>query len=128
MSLLWMTIEPRETETRLQLSEAARGLCLRARLPVCPHHGRGLAMMLEAIVAWYGRPLTAVLDAAAQDVARHPERWARLLGDLDGEAIRVEWVAPLRRKRCMNRTWPGAVGAGTMHGCAGSTPESSELI
>jgi hypothetical protein len=64
-------------------------------------------MMLEAIVAWYGRPLTAVLDAAAQDVARHPERWARLFGDLDGEAIRVEWVAPLRpafkRDRFMGR-------------------------
>lgn len=96
MSLLWMTIEPRETETRLQLSEAGGGLRLRARLPVCPHHPRALGQLLEALVGWYGRPLTAVLDADAQDVARHPERWARLLGDLDGEAIRVEWVRPLR--------------------------------
>jgi hypothetical protein len=96
MSLLWMTIEPRETETRLQLSEGGGGLCLRARLPVYPHHARALARLLEALVDWYGRPLTAVLDADAQDVARHPERWARLLGDLDDESIRVEWVHPVR--------------------------------
>lgn len=96
MSLLWMTIEPLQTETRLQLSEGGAGLCLRARLPVCPHHGRALAQLLQALVAWYGRPLTAVLDADAQDVARHPERWAQLLGDLDAETIRVEWVHPVR--------------------------------
>jgi hypothetical protein len=96
MSFLWMTIEPRETETRLQMSVGGGGLCLRARLPVCPHHPRALAQLLESLVSWYGRPLTAVLDADAQDVARHPERWARLLGDLDGEAIRVEWVHPVR--------------------------------
>lgn len=97
MSLLWMTIEPRETETRLQLSEGGGGLSLRARLPVCPRHPRALAQLLaEALVGWYGRPLTAVVDADAQDVARHPERWARLLGDLDGEAIRVEWAHPVR--------------------------------
>jgi hypothetical protein len=105
MSLLWMTIEPRKTETRLQLSEGGGGLCLRARLPVCPHHERALAQLLEAVVAWYGRPLTAVLDAGAQDVAHHPERWARLLGDLEGETIRVEWVHPIhpafRRDRFM---------------------------
>ena len=63
------------------------------------------AQFLEALVGWYGRPLTAVLDADGQDVARHPERWARLLGDLDGEAIRVEWVHPVcpafRRDRFM---------------------------
>jgi len=105
MSLLWMAIEPREAETRLQLSEGGGGLCLRARLPVLPHHPRALAGLLEALVSWYGRPLTAVLDADAQDVARHPERWARLLGDLDGEAVRVEWVHPVhpafRRDRFM---------------------------
>jgi len=39
----------------------------------------------EALVAWHGRPLTGVLDADAQDVARHPERSAQLLGDLDDE-------------------------------------------
>ena len=107
MSLLWMTIEPRETETRLQLSVGGGGLCLRARLPVYPHHPRALAQLLEALVAWYGRPLTAVLDADAQDVAQHPERWARLLGDLDGERIRVEWVSvprlAFRRDRFLGR-------------------------
>lgn len=106
MSLLWMTIEPRQTETRLQLSAGTAGLCLRARLPVCPQHSRALAQLLQALVAWYGRPLTAVLDADAQDVAAHPERWALLLGDLDAETIRVDWVhfarAALRRDRFMD--------------------------
>ena len=106
MSLLWMTIEPRQTETRLQLSAGAAGLCLRARLPVCPQHSRALAQLLQALVAWYGRPLTAVLDADAQDVAAHPERWALLLGDLDAETIRVDWVhftrAAFRRDRFMD--------------------------
>jgi hypothetical protein len=105
MSLLWMTIEPRETETRLQLSMGGRGLCLRARLPVCPHRSWALARLLEALSAFYGQPLTAVLDADAKDVVKHPERWAKLLGELDGEAIRVEWVHPLhpafRRDRYM---------------------------
>jgi len=37
-----------------------------------PHHPRGLGQFLEALVAWYGRPLTAVLDADVRDVARTP--------------------------------------------------------
>jgi hypothetical protein len=35
MSLLSMTIEPRETETPLQLLEGRQRLCLRAPPPVC---------------------------------------------------------------------------------------------
>jgi len=97
MSILWMSIEPHETETRLELSEGLRGQALRARLPVVPHRPWALGRLLEALADWYGRPLTAVLDADALDVARHPERWARLLGDLDGERIRVEWVSVPRR-------------------------------
>jgi hypothetical protein len=109
MSLLWMTIEPRETETFLQLSEGKLGLCLRARLPLCPRQPRALAQLLEAIVAWYGRSLTAVLDADAQDVEQHPERWAQLLGDLDKESIRVEWARPLRLAFRRDR-YMGALG------------------
>lgn len=107
MSWLWMSIEPGEQETRLELSEARRGLVLRARLPQMPRQERALAQLLEALSAWYGRSLTAVLDADAQDVAQHPERWGRLLGDLDGERIRVEWVSvprlAFRRDRFLGR-------------------------
>lgn len=42
-------------------------------------------------MAWYGRPLVAVLDADAQDVRQHSERWARLLGELDERHIEVRW-------------------------------------
>ena len=51
-------------------------------------------MFLEAIVAWHGLPLCAVLDADAEDVSRHPERWALALGDLASPQIEVEWVSP----------------------------------
>jgi hypothetical protein len=112
MSSLWMSIEPGETETRLELSEAQRGAVLRARFPQMPRQDRALAHFLEAIAGWYGASLTAVLDADAQDVDHHPERWARLLGDLDGERIRVEWVSvprlAFRRDRFLAR-----IGGGT---------------
>jgi hypothetical protein len=32
-----------------------------------------------------------VLDADAEDVRRHPERWSLLLGDAPERAVRVEW-------------------------------------
>ena len=51
-------------------------------------------MLLEALVAWYGLPLCAVLDADAEDVQRHPDRWSRILGDLQSPQIEVEWVSP----------------------------------
>ena len=107
MSTLWMSIEPGETETRLELSEAGRGAVMRARLPQIPRQERALARLLEALAAWHGTSLTAVLDADAQDVAQHSDRWARLLGDLDGERIRVEWVSvprvAFRRDRFLAR-------------------------
>ena len=97
MSFLWMTIEPRETETRLQLSVGGGGLCLRARLPVCPHHPRALAQLLEALVGWYGRPLTACARCGRPGPSpATPSDGPRLLGDLDADAIRVEWVHPVR--------------------------------
>jgi hypothetical protein len=93
MSPLWMSIEPRIAETRLMLTQAPTGTALRARLPVVPCQPCGLTLVLRGLAAWYGQPLCAVLDADAEDVGRHPERWARLVGELDGEQVRVEWVA-----------------------------------
>lgn len=90
---LWMSIEPQSEETRLALQVPGRGPALRARLPLIPAQPRALQTLLEAIVAWYGRPLCAALDADAADVRRHGDRWARLLGDLDGAQISVEWTA-----------------------------------
>lgn len=88
---LWLTIEPHPDEVLLSLHEPGRGSILRARLPVCPQQPRALATLLESLVAWYGRPLVAVLDADAQDVRQHGERWARLLGELDERHIEVQW-------------------------------------
>ena len=70
---------------------------------------KALALLLEALVAWYNLPLTAVLDADAEDVAHHPERWARLVGELDGEQVRLEWVAHSRPQTERDR-FLGALG------------------
>jgi hypothetical protein len=41
-----------------------------------------------------------VLDADASDVSCQPERWARLLGEVDGQRIQVRWSArPARPPR-----------------------------
>jgi hypothetical protein len=102
MSLLWMTIEPGHDETRLMLTEGGVGPVLRARLPPVPHQPRALAALLHAISSWYGRPLTAVVAADAAESGLHPERWAQLLGEIDGEQVQVEWVVqpgPAERDR-----------------------------
>lgn len=92
MSLLWMSIEPDHEETRLMLTEGRVGAALRARLPPVPRQPRALAQLLEALSAWYGMPLSAVIDAGAEGALHHPERWAQLLGEIDGEQVRVEWI------------------------------------
>ncbi len=94
MSYLFLAIEPLPKETRLLLSVPLKGTALKARLPETPEDDRALALLLEAIVAWYGLPLCAVLDANAEDVQRHPGRWSRMLGDLSSPQIEVEWVSP----------------------------------
>jgi hypothetical protein len=81
------------------LSEPSAGTALKARLPPEPADGRALIMLLEAVSLWYGLPLHAVLDADAEDVRRHPERWALLLGDAPERAVRVEWVAVPRPRK-----------------------------
>jgi hypothetical protein len=87
-----MSIDPDHDETRLMLTEARVGAALRARLPPVPRQPRALAQLLEAVSAWYGMPLTAVVDAGAKGALHHPQRWAQLLGEIDGEQVRVEWV------------------------------------
>jgi hypothetical protein len=100
MSILWMTIDPDEDETRLMLTEARVGSALRARLPPVPRQPRALAQLLEAISAWYGMQLSAVVHAGAQGALHHPERWAQLLGEIDGESVRIQWVVvPAERQR-----------------------------
>ena len=90
---LYMTIEPRLTETRLTLFSPSLPSALRARLPSAPAHPRALITFLESISLWLGAPLHAVVDADASDVRRHPERWSLLLGDAPELAVRVEWVS-----------------------------------
>jgi hypothetical protein len=105
---LWVAIEPKPNEIRLELFRPSRGSALRARLPATPAQERALLTLLEALSLWYGRPLHAVLDVAATDVQAHPERWAAMLGDARDEHVVVEWLAlpdPSRRDRFL-----GALG------------------
>jgi hypothetical protein len=92
MSHLWVTIEPGQDETRLMLTCGQTGAALRARLPPVPAQPRALAALLEALSAWFGRSLTAVVDAAGRDSGPHPNQWSRILGEVDGEQVRIEWV------------------------------------
>jgi len=109
MSPLWMSIEPGPRETKLMLTQPSVGATLRARLPALPAQPDALGLLLRGLAAWYGQPFCAALDAESEDVRQHPERWVRLLGDLDGALIQVEWVgrtgSPVGRDRFL-----GAVG------------------
>lgn len=96
---LWMSIEPVGSEVRMMLAAPAASTVMKARLPNPPAHPRAVISLLEAIALWYGRPLRAVIDADAEDVRRHPERWATLLGDAPDLAVAVEWVAVPRIKK-----------------------------
>ena len=97
---MWVSIERTAEEIRLSLYIPDKGLKLRARLPAVPVEPRALTMLLEALVAFYGLPLCAVVDADASDVSCQPELWAHLLGELNGQQIQVKWSArPARRPR-----------------------------
>jgi hypothetical protein len=96
---MWVSVEPLAEEIRLSLSVPGQGMKLRARLPAVPVEPRALAMLLEALVAWHGQPLCAVVDADASDVSCQPERWARLLGELSGAHIQVKWSSRAARPR-----------------------------
>jgi hypothetical protein len=92
MSFLWVAIEPMEDETRLLVTEGTVGAALRARLPPVPVQAGSLAALLEALSGWYGQSLSAVVAADVRDVASHAARWRQLLGEVDSESVRVEWV------------------------------------
>lgn len=98
MSPLWITIEPTPSEVRLVLTEPGLGPRLKARLPL-PAQARAVPALLEALSAWCRRPLHAVLDADAEDIRLHPERWALLAGDLPVVEVSVEWSRRLERAR-----------------------------
>ena len=108
-SPIWMSIEPRGPETRLMLSLPGERPALRARLSSSPSHPRALITFLEALSLWHGRPLHAVLDADAEDVRRHPEKWAVLLGDAPELAVRVEWLSVPAVRRARDRAVGRAV-------------------
>lgn len=92
ISLLWMTIEPCYDETRLMLTASGMGPVLRARLPPVPRQAGSLGALLEALSTWFGQPLTAVVDAESRESGLHPNRWSQLLGEIDSELVKIEWV------------------------------------
>lgn len=100
---IWMSIEPRGTETRLMLSLPGERPVLRARLSSSPSHPRALISFLESMSLWHGRPLHAAVDADAEDVRLYPEKWAVLLGDAPELAVRVEWVSVPHARRERDR-------------------------
>jgi hypothetical protein len=91
-SSLWLSIEPRSTETRLLLSVSGSGPALKARLPTRPRHPHALVRLMEALACWYRLPLHAVLDADAPDVLRDAEAWAQWTGDVSQLDVQVDWV------------------------------------
>jgi hypothetical protein len=91
---LWLSMEPMSAYTQLLLSQTGAGTMLKARLAPAPARPGGVAMLLEALSAWQGAPLCAVLDVDAEEVRRARERWARMLGEASQSPhIRVEWTA-----------------------------------
>jgi hypothetical protein len=92
---LWMSIEPEFGYTQLLLSHPGVGTLLQARLSPQPAQPGGVSMLLEALSAWEGKPLYAVLDADAEDVQAHPERWSRFMGEAgQSPRITIEWNCP----------------------------------
>lgn len=92
---LWLTLEPRIPYTQMLLTLSGVGTLLKARLSPEPHEPGALQALLEGLSSWQGLPLTAVIDADAEDVHRRPEVWARLLGEAqESPRIQVEWSSP----------------------------------
>lgn len=123
MSPLWITIEPTPSEVRLVLTEPGLGPRLKARLPL-PAQARAVPALLEALSAWCRRPLHAVLDADAEDIRLHPERWALLGLRQPPVSSNRRWsarvVRPAYRPRATKgrttRPSPGSEGRGRSRG------------
>ena len=90
-SPLWLSLEPGPEQVRLMLTEPFAGPLLKAVLPPPTDPGATVAL-LQALSHWHGRPLHVALDADAEDVHHHPERWALLAGDLAPLDLVVQWV------------------------------------
>lgn len=93
MSRMWMSIEPKTWETQVMLTKAEVGTLMRARFPLVPVRPEGLGLFLQGVAAWHGEPFCAVLDVDSAEVYKHPERWARLIGDLDDAYVKVQWTS-----------------------------------
>jgi hypothetical protein len=107
-SPLWMTIEPTLAFTQLLLVQPQVGTLLKARLSPTPARPGGLSLLLEALSAWEGKALSAVIDADAEDVERHPEAWARLVGEArDSRNVVVEWSHPAQWNGARPRFFEG---------------------
>jgi len=92
-SPLWMSIEPGGQDIRLMLSAPDSGAVLKARLCTPPAQPRALALLLEALSAWYRLPLHAVIAADAPAVSSDRALWARLLGEAAEHDVHVQWIA-----------------------------------
>ena len=103
---LWVSIVPKSGRAQLLVSEPGKGTVLKARLPL-PQSQHALRMLLEALSSWYARPLVAVLDADAEEVASHPERWGVWLSDVDDLDVTVRWVHR-KDERARDRFFDGA--------------------
>lgn len=122
---LFVAIEPREREIRLLASLPEKGVFLKARLDPHVVHSHALITLLEALALWHGRPVHAVLDAAAPDVQTRPERWARLLADANERHVEVRWVAtpePRPRDRFLGTLGRFRRASGLVAYAAGGVP------
>lgn len=95
---IWALLEPRGGAVQILVSEAGSGTVLKARLPL-PATKHGIRMLLESLSHWYCRPLVAVIDADAAEVAGHPERWGVWLSGTDDLDVTVRWVRRPGRAR-----------------------------
>lgn len=88
---LWLSLEPTPEQVRVLLTEPFQGPLLKAVLPP-PTDSEATLALLQALSRWHGRPLHVALDADAEDVRLHPERWALLAGDVAPLDLVVQWV------------------------------------
>lgn len=125
-SPLWMSIEPGAEDIRLMLAAPDTGTVLKARLRTPPAQPRSLAILLEALSAWYRLPLHAVVAADAPAVLSDRALWARLLGEAGEHDVHVQWIArpvgPPYRDRFLSDLGRCASGRRLVHLAATGLP------